>query len=191
MKWKLLLLSNDISENPGPEFYKVICGSFNQGIEKFGDAAGQQCAAILLYSVAFKVVKDVRYWDRDTLDSLVEHGTELYRIIGKNEFLAVEDLPNVVKIFDQPIHMDFNFNSHGILSKEMLYVDTMKDMICSHMMSSESTCNSGFLLWLSENCISVLIRARGTYGVCCIRFPCKGSSRSSKFRGCFCFVVFL
>ena len=72
--------------------------------------------------------------------------------------MAVEDLPNVVKIFDQPIHVDFNFNSHGILSKEMLYVDTMKDMICSHMMSSESTCNSGFLLWLSENCISVLIR---------------------------------
>ena len=92
VKWKLLLLSNDISENPGPEFYKVICGSFNQGIEKFGDAAGQQCAAILLYSVAFKVVKDVRYWARGTLDSLVEHGTELYRIIGKNEFLAVEDL---------------------------------------------------------------------------------------------------
>ena len=75
----------------------------------------------------------------------------------------MEDLPNVVKIFDQPIHVDFNFNSRGILSKEMLYVDTMKDIICSHMMSSESTCNSGLLLWLSENCISVLIRKQGAH----------------------------
>ena len=63
----------NVERNPGPEVSKVICGTFSQGNNpKFGNMAGKQCCAIALYSLAFSIVKDVSYWQRDTLDSILE-----------------------------------------------------------------------------------------------------------------------
>ena len=83
LKWKLLSLSNDIEMNPGPEMERVVAGSFHQGNEKFGCLAGRQCCAISLYGLAFSSIKDVKHWTKDTLDSVVEHGTSLYDKIGR------------------------------------------------------------------------------------------------------------
>ena len=45
----------NVERNPGPEFTKVICGSFNQrNNPKFGNMAGKQYCAIALYSLAFR-----------------------------------------------------------------------------------------------------------------------------------------
>ena len=60
----------------------------------------------------------MKHWTRDTLDSVVEHGISLYDKIGKYEFLAIEDLASVLEIFDEPINVQFKFNSHSILSRE-------------------------------------------------------------------------
>ena len=38
------LVMSGVERNPGPEFTKVIKGSFNQGNLKFGYAAGKQCS---------------------------------------------------------------------------------------------------------------------------------------------------
>ena len=53
IKFKLLAISMNVERNLGPEFTKVICGSFSQGNNpKFTNMAGKQCCAITLYSVA-------------------------------------------------------------------------------------------------------------------------------------------
>ena len=62
IKFKLLAISMNVERSQGPEFTKVICGSFNQGSNpKFGNMVGKQCCAIALYSLAFSMVKDVSY----------------------------------------------------------------------------------------------------------------------------------
>ena len=81
IKSKRLVISMNVERNP----------------PKFGNMAGKQCCAIALYSLAFSMVKDVSYWQRDTLDSILEHGTALYEKLGKNGFLSVEELPHQVK----------------------------------------------------------------------------------------------
>ena len=158
-----LSLSNDIEMNPGPEMEKVVAGSFHQGNEKFGNLVDRQCCATSLYGLTFSTIKDVKHWTRDTLDSVVEHGTSLYDEIGKYEFLAVEDLPSVVEIFDEPINVEFKFNSHGILSREKGNMDILKDMIHRNVEVTGNTCGSGFLLWLSENSVSVMVKKQLTH----------------------------
>ena len=47
IKFKCLVISMHVERNPGPEFTKVIRGTFNQGNNpKFGNMAGKQCCAI-------------------------------------------------------------------------------------------------------------------------------------------------
>ena len=159
IKFKLLAISVNVERNPGPEFTKVICGSFSQGNNpKFGNMAGKQCCAIALYSLAFSIVKDVSYWKRDTLDSISEHGTALYEKIGKDGFLIVEDLPHEVEIFNVPVSVEFKFNSRGLLNREHFNLENMKQMIFANSKYDEAKLNTGFLLILSEVTVSVIIK---------------------------------
>ena len=159
---KTQLIIGNIEVELGPEFSKIICGSFNQGNAKFQNAAGKQCAAISLYTLAFSTVKDTKYWTSDTLDSLVEHGTSLYeKIVSKktdgDDFLTVEDLPNVVEIFDEPISVQFQMNAHGLLNKQELYINSMKNTIRDN--SDNNNCNR-LLLWLASTTVSVIVKGK-------------------------------
>ena len=89
-------------------------GSFNQGHQKFGSIAGLQCCAIALYSIAFSVLKRVKYWSSDTLDSINEQGSMFYKTLGKEEYLGVEDLPDVINIFGEMISIKYERNIYGI-----------------------------------------------------------------------------
>ena len=121
IKLKQLIIFMSVEENPGPEFFKIICGTFNQGNNyKFGNMAGKQCCTIALYSLAFSTVKDVSYWKTDTLDSILEHGTALYEVLNKDCFLFVEDLPEKVEIFNEAMNVEFKFNFHGFLNGKNL-----------------------------------------------------------------------
>ena len=88
--------------------------------------------------------------ESDDLDSILEHGTDLYKRIGKDEYLVREDLPSVVKIFAKPVDVNFGFNSHGILSWDKFHQNILKDFICSNIELAENVLNTGFLLWLSD-----------------------------------------
>ena len=157
IKCQLLLIAG-IERHPGPEFSKVICGTFNQGDNRFSNLAGKQCCAVPLY--AFSTVKDVKYWTSDTVDSILEHGTALYERLGKDEFLVIEDLPDKVEIFNEQIDVNLKFNSNGILNGEKFNIDTMKDMISTKSKNTENELAPGFLLMLSEVTVSVIIRKR-------------------------------
>ena len=56
--------------------------------------------------------------------------------------------------------MEFKLNSHGILSREKGNMDILKDMIRRNVEVNGNTCDSGFLLWLSENCVSVMVKKK-------------------------------
>ena len=112
--------------------------------------AGKQCCAIALYSLAFSIVKVVSYWQRDTLDSILEHGTALYEKLGKDDFQ--------VEILNVPVSVEFKFNSHGLLNREPFNLDNMKQIICANSKYGKSKLNIGILLMLSEVTLSVLIR---------------------------------
>ena len=86
-----------------------------------------------------------------------------YEKIGKYEFLGVEDMSSVVEIFDEPINVEFKFSSSGILSGEKRNMNILKDMICRNVEATGSTCDSGFLFRLSENCISVIVKKQSTH----------------------------
>ena len=116
----------------------------------------------------------MKHWTRDTLDSVAEHGTSLYDKIGKYEFLAVEDWPSVVEIFDEPINVEFKFNSHGILSREKRSMDILKDMTHRNVEVTGNTCDSGFFtLAVRKLCISDGKKATNTCGIRSARFTCK------------------
>ena len=60
IKFKLLAISMNVERNPGPEFTKVICGSFSQeNNPKSGNMAGKQCCAIALYSLMSAIGKGI------------------------------------------------------------------------------------------------------------------------------------
>ena len=86
--------------------------------------------------------------------------------------------------------MEFKFNSYGILSREKGNIDILKDMICRNVETTGSTCDSGFLLWLSENCISVVVKKQPTHGICSARLTYKRPRWQNKFRWGFCLTVF-
>ena len=95
---------------------------------------------------------------RDTLDSILEHGTALYEKLGKDGFLTVEELPHQIEIFNAPVSVEFKFNSHGLLNRERFNLDNMKQMICANSKYDETKLNTGFLLMLSEVTVSAVIR---------------------------------
>ena len=55
----------------------------------------------------------------------MEHGTALCDKIGKYEFLAAENLPSIVEVFDEPINLALKFKSHGILSRKKGNMDIL------------------------------------------------------------------
>ena len=62
---------------------------------------------------------------RDTFESILEHGTALYEELGKDGFLTVEELLHQVEIFNVPVSVEFKSNSHGLLNREHFNLDNM------------------------------------------------------------------
>ena len=149
----------NVQRNPGPAarsenlFRKLIQGHFSQGHEKFGEFARLQCVAIAVYAAAFTCVKQISRWTSDTLDSVVEQGSELFKSINKHRYLGAEDIPVTVNVYDLAISVSPNFNVHGFLSRQ----DDHQAILQNYVHENQSL-NSGFLIWLSNLCIHVHIQ---------------------------------
>ena len=70
----------------------------------------------------------------------------------------MEELPDVVKLFDESFNIEFKFNSQGLLSHEKFYLDVMKDIVCRNVGLTDSNCYTGFLLWVSDITIAVIVK---------------------------------
>ena len=148
-----MLLAGDVSENPGPVFVKIVMGSFNQGHQKFGSIAGLQCCAIASYSIAFSVLKSVKYWSSDTLDSIIEQGSMFYKTLGKEEYLGVEDLPDVINIFGEMISIKYERNIYDILDK----TKNNRSITEEHIESNTKDNINGCIMWISQTCLSIIV----------------------------------
>ena len=100
--------------------------------------------------MAFSIVKDVSYWQRDTFDSILEHGTALYEKLGKDGLLTAEETPHQVENFNVPVSVEFKVNPHVLLNRECFDLDNIKEMIINSR-CNETKLNTGLSLNFLEN----------------------------------------
>ena len=64
------------------------------------------------------MIRIIVIWSTDTIHSNIEQGSLLYRALGKEKYLGIEDLPNTVESCGQTMQTEFRFNTHGILNRD-------------------------------------------------------------------------
>ena len=113
-----LLSDGDIESNPGPsyEIVKVVQGSFNQGHPQFGVTSGMQCACNSLFSICWSTVRRVALWKNTDLDYILINGDEIFKKLGKNCYLAFEDLPRYVTSGNTNFAINMLVNEQGELT---------------------------------------------------------------------------
>ena len=113
----LLILSNDVEENPGPTLYdivdasKTVSANFSQGSERFGQNSGKQCVAMSLTSTVYNQVQDVNTWNSFSLDTILLNGNSLYSCISNlvnKDLLLLIDVPELVSIYDEIYNLDYS-----------------------------------------------------------------------------------
>ena len=99
-KLLLLLSADDVETNPGPEFSlsKIIFASTNQGDFKYGETAGFQCACNALISACWSLCKKPSFWNKQDLDTILDKGDHLIKVLGYDRSLFVDELPSNVSI---------------------------------------------------------------------------------------------
>ena len=80
---------------------KIVSGSFHQGnADKFHESAGLQCGINCLVSTCFSIVKKISSWSANDLDYILETGDQCFNNLGYSQYLALDELPNVIRIND-------------------------------------------------------------------------------------------
>ena len=57
-----------------------------------------RCCFICFYAICFSIVKELRYWNENTLDAIIENSNQLHENMMLKEHCTVSDLPNSVAI---------------------------------------------------------------------------------------------
>ena len=119
LKISKLLLDGDIESNPGPDFDKVVTGSFHQGDMKFGQTAGIQCACNSLFAIAWSTVRKVTIWKALDLDNVLNNGDQLFKSLNKQTVCSADELPNKIYIHGQCINVKKLCNEPGLLTTDI------------------------------------------------------------------------
>ena len=122
-----------------------------------------RCCFICFYAICFSVLKEIRYWNENTLDAILEKSNQLHESIMLKEHCRVSDLPDSLTIDVANIKARFN----------VVYKETKKEQ------------ESSFVVQEMENVIrenqadntGVLISSSKCY-VCCI-FKRRNMGRTS------------
>ena len=67
-----------------------------------------RCCFICFYAICFSVLKEIRYWNESTLDSIIEKSNQLHESIMLKDHCTVSDLPNCLAIDVANITASFN-----------------------------------------------------------------------------------
>ena len=161
---RLLLLSNDIETNPGPLFTQCVQGSLHQGSSIFGRSAGLQSSVISLCALAFLTIikqssdnlhrnlQKHNCWKGENIDNIIVLGDALFKSFRKDTFVGIEELPQSFNILDTQFKVEFTVHQNGIFRDTDRSVNDFKSQI-----SSSCLTNSGFLLWFSQTCVSIML----------------------------------
>lgn len=114
----------------------------------------KQCCFICFYAICFSVLKEIHYWNENTLDAIIENSNQLQeKILSKVEYCTVSDLPNSLAIDVANIEVSFNllYETRRTEQESSFLIQEMKRVITENQEH-----NTGFLMSTS-NCY-----------VCCI-----------------------
>ena len=99
---------------------KSAQGDFNQGnVALFVDTADKKCACNALFSLCWSVVGKVSIWKSYDLDNTLIKGYKIYKLLNKDDFLNVNELPRRVKSYNCNIDINIELqNLHkGVASR--------------------------------------------------------------------------
>lgn len=117
----------------------------------------KQCCAMSFYCICFSVIKSCGYWNSQTLDAIITHGTEFYTktLSGNKGGLSLNHLPNRIKIRDADIDISI-VTKQGILS-----FNSYTSRISFRKLILENISNTGFVLWFFNYCLSCVLQHNG------------------------------
>ena len=140
------IVDGDIESNPGPTYTitKTVQGSFHQGDIKFGDTAGKQCACITLFSILWSKIRRVGLWNSGDLDQILCQGDKLYKQLGTNDFLTVDDLPQSI-----------NIENNNLIVTKLSYEEGKMCSRSRNIFNSSSN-SDGFLLFIDNYTLAVI-----------------------------------
>ena len=76
-----------------------------------------QCFAVVLYSIScYSIISPCSYWNSNTLDAIIENGSQLNNTMQRKHCLTSLTLPNSVTNFGTDINAHVNEVSHGEIS---------------------------------------------------------------------------
>ena len=91
---------------------KTICADFSHGnTRKSRENAGKQCVAMCLTAVLHNQLKNIDEWDSSFLNGILCAGNSLYSCISTSinkPFLLLNDLPEMVSIFDKIYYLQYS-----------------------------------------------------------------------------------
>ena len=108
----LNLIIEGIESNPGPSYSgaygikKAVQGTFHQGNTRLRETAGIQCTSDAYFAIIFTAIKKVSLWKATEINYVLDKGDMLFKSLGINQPLAVDELPHVANI-EGYIHTDF------------------------------------------------------------------------------------
>ena len=92
-------------------------------------------------------------WTSNNLDYIVENGNKFYVSLPLDRYLEVEDLPDHLCIANSVVNITRRFNISSILTTDKDDIDAF-----TYLTEQNTSDNFGFLLWLREICIAVILK---------------------------------
>ena len=121
-----------------------------------------RCCFICFYAICFSILKEIRYWNENTLDAIIENSNQLHENMTLKEHCTVSDLPNSLAIDVATIQARFNVVYKGRKKEEesLFVLQEMKKVITENQEH-----NTGFLMSTSQSkCYVCCIFKRGNMG---------------------------
>ena len=121
-----------------------------------------RCCFICFYAICFSILKEIRYWNENTLDAIIENSEQLHENMMLKEHCTVSDLPNSLAIDVANIEVRLNVVYKGRKKEQesLFVIQEMKKVITENQEH-----NTGFLLSMSQlKCYVCCIIKRGNMG---------------------------
>ena len=107
----------------------------------------RECCFVCFYAICFSILKEIRYWNENTLAAIIENSNYVHEKMMLKEHCTVSDLPTSLAIDIANIEANFNVVYKGKKEQESLSV--LQEM--KRVITENQEHNTGFLLSTSQS----------------------------------------
>ena len=110
-----------------------------------------RCCFICLYALCFSVIKQIKFWNNETLESIISHAENEFKNLAIKKDCNIFDIANPVIIQGAPVEVSFNEVGEAVIEEEICAV-------CNQMKTSimqKQDKNTGMYTKLSICCLHV------------------------------------